>query len=302
MSNLPTTMTAIEISKYGPPECLKPTERPVPNPGPGEVLIRVVSAGVNRPDVMQRLGSYPPPPGASDIPGLEVAGTIVALGEGAEGWSISDKCCALVAGGGYAEYCTAPAATCMPIPKGFSLEAAASVVETAFTVWANVFMRGNLKDGETFLVHGGTSGIGTMAIQMARAFGARVFASAGSAKKCAVCEELGAERAINYREEDFVTVLKEAGRADVILDMVGGDYIQRNLDCLKIEGRSLPDCLPGHTDSREVQLLKNVDPAPDPHRFDTPSAHRRRKSYNRHRIAPTCLATAGNRRHQAGPP
>jgi len=237
MSNLPTTMTAIEISKYGPPECLKPTERPVPNPGPGEVLIRVVSAGVNRPDVMQRLGSYPPPPGASDIPGLEVAGTIVALGEGAEGWSISDKCCALVAGGGYAEYCTAPAATCMPIPKGFSLEAAASVVETAFTVWANVFMRGNLKDGETFLVHGGTSGIGTMAIQMARAFGARVFASAGSAKKCAVCEELGAERAINYREEDFVTVLKEAGRADVILDMVGGDYIQRNLDCLKIEGR-----------------------------------------------------------------
>jgi len=237
MSALPASMTAIEIEAFGPPEGLKPTTRPVPTPSDGEVLIRVSHAGVNRPDVQQRLGGYPPPPGASDIPGLEIAGTIVALGPNAGDWKVGDQTCALVSGGGYAEYCTAPAPQCLPIPKGYTLEQAASVVETSYTVWANVFMRGHLKSGETFLVHGGSSGIGTMAIQMAKAFGARVFATAGSAEKCRVCEDLGAERAINYREEDFVAVMKEAGRADVILDMVGGPYIQRNIDCLNIEGR-----------------------------------------------------------------
>lgn len=237
MSALPASMTAIEIEAFGPPEGLKPTTRPVPTPGDGEVLIRVSHAGVNRPDVQQRLGGYPPPPGASDIPGLEIAGTIVALGPNAGDWKVGDQACALVSGGGYAEYCTAPAAQCLPIPKGYTLEQAASVVETSYTVWANVFMRGHLKSGETFLVHGGSSGIGTMAIQMAKAFGARVFATAGSAEKCKVCEDLGAERAINYREEDFVAVMKDAGRADVILDMVGGPYIQWNIDCLNIEGR-----------------------------------------------------------------
>ncbi len=237
MTSLPDTMTAIEIEAFGPPEGLKPATRPVPLPGDGEVLIRVSHAGVNRPDVQQRLGGYPPPPGASDIPGLEIAGTIVALGPNAGDWKIGDEACALVSGGGYAEYCTAPAPQCLPIPKGYTLEEAASVVETSYTVWANVFMRGHLKAGEIFLVHGGSSGIGTMAIQMAKAFGARVFATAGSPEKCKVCEELGAERAINYREEDFVAVMKASGRADVILDMVGGSYTQRNVDSLNIEGR-----------------------------------------------------------------
>jgi NADPH2:quinone reductase len=237
MSALPASMTAIEIEAFGPPEGLKPTSRPVPTPGEGEVLIRVSHAGVNRPDVQQRLGGYPPPPGASDIPGLEIAGTIVALGPNAGDWKVGDEACALVSGGGYAEYCTAPAPQCLPVPKGYTLEQAASVVETSYTVWVNLFLRGHLKAGETVLVHGGSSGIGTMAIQMAKAFGARVFATAGSAEKCKVCEDLGAERAINYREEDFVAVMKEAGRADVILDMVGGPYIQRNLDCLNVEGR-----------------------------------------------------------------
>jgi len=237
MSALPASMTAIEIEAFGPPEGLKPTSRPVPTPGEGEVLIRVSHAGVNRPDVQQRLGGYPPPPGASDIPGLEIAGTIVALGPNAGDWKVGDEACALVSGGGYAEYCTAPAPQCLPVPKGYTLEQAASVVETSYTVWVNLFLRGHLKAGETVLVHGGSSGIGTMAIQMAKAFGARVFATAGSAEKCKVCEDLGAERAINYREEDFVAVMKEAGHADVILDMVGGPYIQRNLDCLNVEGR-----------------------------------------------------------------
>ena len=237
MSTLPSTMTAIEIEEFGPPEGLKPTSRPMPIPGDGEVLVRVSHAGVNRPDVQQRLGGYPPPPGASDIPGLEIAGTIVSVGADAGDWKVGDETCALVSGGGYAEYCTAPAPQCLPIPRGYTLEQAASVVETGYTVWANVFMRGHLKPGETFLVHGGSSGIGTMAIQMAKAFGARVFATAGSAEKCKVCQDLGAERAINYREEDFVEVMKASGRADVILDMVGGPYIQRNIDCLNVEGR-----------------------------------------------------------------
>lgn len=234
---IPQTMTAIEIEPFGPPEGLKPCERPVPSPAAGEVLIKVAYAGVNRPDVIQRLGNYAPPPGVTDIPGLEVSGEIVAVGEGVEDWSVGDKCCALAAGGGYAEYCTAPAPQCLPIPSGFSMEEAAAVPETYFTVWTNVFDRGHLKSGETILIHGGSSGIGTTAIQLAKAFDAKVYVTAGSADKCAACEALGADKAINYREEDFGAVMKEAGGADLVLDMVGGEYIEKNLDLLKVDGR-----------------------------------------------------------------
>jgi putative PIG3 family NAD(P)H quinone oxidoreductase len=240
MGPLPDSMTAIEITRPGPPEVLKATVRAVPRPAPGEVLIRVAAAGVNRPDVAQREGNYAPPPGVTDIPGLEVAGEIVAAAEGVERWRPGDRVTALVAGGGYAEYCAAPAPQCLPVPEGLDLVQAAALPETFFTVWSNVFERGALKAGESFLVHGGSSGIGTTAIQLARHFGARVFATAGSAEKCRVCEALGAERAINYREEDFVTVLKEltGGKGvDVILDMVGGDYIPRNVRSLAVDGR-----------------------------------------------------------------
>ena len=238
--SLPETMTAIEIREPGGPEVLVPARRPLPAPGDGEVLIKVAAAGVNRPDVLQRQGGYPPPPGASDIPGLEVAGTIVALGSNAGGLSLGDQVMALVTGGGYAEYCAAPTPQCLPIPKGLGLSEAAAMPETFFTVWSNVFDRGALKADESFLVHGGSSGIGTTAIQLARALGARVFATAGSAEKCAACAELGAERAINYRDEDFVEVVKEAtGGAglDLILDMVGGDYLQRNISAAAPDGR-----------------------------------------------------------------
>ncbi len=237
---IPATMTAIEIREPGGPEALVPTSRPLPEPGEGEVLVRLAAAGVNRPDVMQRQGGYPPPPGASDIPGLEIAGAVVALGPGVTELAIGDQVTALVTGGGYAEYCTAPVPQCLPIPDGLSLVEAACLPETFFTVWTNVFDRGGLQAGETFLVHGGSSGIGTTAIQMAKAFGARVFATAGSAEKCRACESLGAERAINYREEDFVQAVKEAtGKkgVDVILDMVGGDYVQRNISALAPDGR-----------------------------------------------------------------
>jgi len=237
----------VEITAPGPPEVLRPARRPVAPPGPGEVLIRVAAAGVNRPDVLQRQGHYPPPPGASDIPGLEVAGEVAAVGGGATEWRVGDAVCALVAGGGYAEYCLAPAPQCLPLPKGLGAVEAAGIPETFFTVWNNVFERGRLVSGETLLVHGGGSGIGTTAIQMARALGARVLATAGSAEKCAACLSLGAARAINYREEDFVAAVVAAteGRgADVILDMVGGDYIPRNLDCLALEGRLVLIALP----------------------------------------------------------
>ncbi|MHA1152326.1 MAG: NAD(P)H-quinone oxidoreductase [Alphaproteobacteria bacterium] len=237
---IPATMTAIEIRAPGGPEALTPTNRPVPEPGAGEVLVRLAAAGVNRPDVLQRQGGYPPPPGASDIPGLEIAGDVVALGPGVTELAIGDQVTALVTGGGYAEYCTAPVPQCLPIPEGLSLVEAACLPETFFTVWTNVFDRGRLRADEAFLVHGGSSGIGTTAIQMAKAFGARVFATAGSAEKCRACEELGAERAIDYRGEDFVQVVKEAtGRkgVDVILDMVGGDYVQRNISALAPDGR-----------------------------------------------------------------
>lgn len=231
------TMQAVEIARPGGPDVLTLTTRPRPEARAGEVLIRLAWAGVNRPDTLQRAGSYAPPPGASDLPGLEGAGEIVALGAGVGNWQVGDQVCALLPGGGYAEYVTTPAAHCLPIPAGMALREAACLPETFFTVWSNVFRRGALKGGERFLVHGGSSGIGTTAIQLARAFGARVFATAGSAEKCAVCERLGAERAINYREEDFVEVLHAEGGADLILDMVGGDYLPRNVRALADDGR-----------------------------------------------------------------
>ena len=233
-------MTVIEISEPGDPDVLRPAERPTPAPGSGEVLIKVAAAGVNRADLAQRLGKYPPPPGASDILGLEVAGTIEQIGPEVHDWRVGDRVCALVTGGGYAEYCVVPAPQCLPVPRGLDFPAAAAVPEAFFTVWTNVFERGRLKPGESVLIHGGSSGIGTTAIQLARAFGSRVFATAGSAEKCAACERLGAERAINYRDSDFVAAIREATGArgvDVILDMVGGEYVQRNIEALALEGR-----------------------------------------------------------------
>jgi putative PIG3 family NAD(P)H quinone oxidoreductase len=237
---LPDTMTVIAIDGSGAPEVLKPEQRPLPQPGAGEILIKVVAAGINRPDIMQRKGLYPPPPGAPDIPGLECAGTVAAVGPGAERFKPGDAVCALVAGGAYADYCLAPEPQVLPVPQGLSLVEAAALPETFFTVWTNVFDRGRLTAGESFLVHGGTSGIGTTAIQLAAAFGARVFATAGSAEKCKACLDLGADVAINYREEDFVTRVKEATDqrgVDLILDMIGGSYTPRNLDALAVEGR-----------------------------------------------------------------
>lgn len=230
-------MQAVEITQPGGPDVLQVTARPIPEPHPGEVVIRVAYAGVNRPDALQRAGKYAPPPTASDLPGLEASGEIVALGDGVSDWSLGDQVCALLPGGGYAEYVATPAAHCLPIPEGMDLRAAACLPETFFTVWSNVFQRGGLQAGERFLVHGGSSGIGTTAIQLAHHFGARVFATAGSADKCAACATLGAERVINYRDEDFVDVLKAEGGADLILDMVGGDYIVRNLKSLAMDGR-----------------------------------------------------------------
>ncbi len=237
---VPATMTAIAISKPGGPEVLVPEQRPVPRPSPGEVLLKVEAAGVNRPDVMQRRGLYPPPAGASDIPGLEIAGTVVALGEGASRFKIGDCLCALVSGGGYAEYCTAPEATCLPIPTGLSAPEAAALPETVFTVWSNVFERGGLKAGEWLLVHGGSSGIGTTAIQLAKAFGARVIVTAGSDEKCDACLKLGADVAVNYNTKDFVPEVKSAtaGKgANVILDIIGGPYIQKNYEAAAVDGR-----------------------------------------------------------------
>lgn len=234
---LPTTQTVVEITQHGEPDVLVPTSRPVPQPRYGEVLIKLAYAGVNRPDALQRAGLYNPPPGASDLPGLEGAGEVVAVGDGVTGIVLGDAVCALLPGGGYAEYATAPAAHCLPVPAGLSLKQAACLPETFFTVWSNVFMRGGLQAGERFLVHGGSSGIGTTAIQLAAAFGARVFATAGSDEKCAACRDLGAEVAINYRDADFVQVMRDHDRADLILDMVGGPYMQRNIKALANDGR-----------------------------------------------------------------
>jgi NADPH:quinone reductase len=231
---------AIEIGRPGGPDVLTPVERPDPWPAPGEVLIHVAAAGVNRPDVMQRKGLYPPPDGASDLPGLEVAGEIIALGEGVRDWQVGDRVCALVAGGGYASLCAAPAAQCLPIPRGMDFITAAAIPETFFTVWSNVFERGRLQAGESALFHGGSSGIGTTAIQIAAARGVRVFATAGSDDKCRACESLGAARAINYRTVDFVEAIREltGGRGvDLVLDIVGGSYVARNLSVLAMDGR-----------------------------------------------------------------
>ena len=240
MAKPPTEMTAIEIAEPGGPEVLRPARRPVPEPGLGEVLIEVAAAGVNRPDTMQRQGLYPPPPGASDIPGLEVSGRVVANGPGAHRYEVGAAVCALTHGGGYAEYCVAPETQTLPVPATLSTADAAGLPETCFTVWTNAFERARLRAGERLLVHGGSSGIGTTAIQIASALGARVFATAGSPEKCAACERLGAERAIDYRSEDFVSVVKEltgGEGVDVVLDMVGGSYVQRNLAALRPEGR-----------------------------------------------------------------
>ena len=237
---IPETMRVVEITEPGPPEALQIGTRPLPVPGAGEVSIRVAAAGVNRADTMQRKGNYPPPPGASDIPGLEVSGTVAGVGQEVSGLAVGDEVCALLTGGGYAEYCVAPAPQCLPLPAGVSLIEAAALPEAYATVWTNVLDRGRLQEGESLLVHGGSSGIGTVAIQLARLFGARIFATAGTPAKCATCVELGAERAIDYRAEDFAVVVREAtgGRGvDVILDMVGGAYLQRNLASLAVEGR-----------------------------------------------------------------
>ena len=233
-------MIEIAITEPGGPEVLKPQSAPVPKPGDGELLIKVAAAGINRPDVLQRMGSYPPPKGASPIPGLEVAGEVVETGKGTNRFKKGDQVCALVNGGGYAEYCLAPEVSAMKIPAGLGMVEAAAIPETFFTVWHNVFERGQLKAGEWLLVHGGSSGIGTTAIQLAKAFGANVIVTAGSEKKCAVCLELGARRAINYRKEDFVEIVREetgGAGADVILDMVGGDYIGRDFQAAAMDGR-----------------------------------------------------------------
>ena len=238
--SVPASMKAIEIVEPGGPEMLRPCTRPVPEPGEGEVLVRVAAAGVNFPDVAQRRGNYPPPPGASDLPGLELSGEIVALGPGVSGPAPGESVCALVSGGGYAEYCAVPVPQCLPVPDGLDMVQAAALPETFFTVWSNLFDGGRLRAGETVLIHGGSGGIGTTAIQIARAFGARVFATARTAEKCAFCEELGAERAINYSDEDFVAVVRELTEkrgVALILDMVGGDYLARNVRALAVEGR-----------------------------------------------------------------
>jgi len=230
-------MRAVEITEPGGPDVLKLCERPVPAPKAGQVILKVAYAGVNRPDALQRSGSYAPPPTASDLPGLEASGEIVALGEGVSGLSVGDKVCALLPGGGYAEYVATPAAHCLPVPDGMGMKEAACLPETYFTVWSNVFQRGGLKAGERFLIHGGSSGIGTTAIQLAREFGARVFVTVGNQEKAAACAALGAERTIIYKDEDFVDILRGEGGADLILDMVGGLYIPRNIRALADDGR-----------------------------------------------------------------
>ena len=240
MTSLPESMTAVAIREPGGPEVLVAEQRPVPRPGPGELLIRVAAAGVNRPDVLQRMGFYPPPPGASDLPGLEIAGTVVATGPGGDPEMLGQAVCALVAGGGYAEYCVAPAGSVLPVPAGFTMAEAAALPETIFTVWHNLFERGWIKEGETALVHGGTSGIGTTAIGLCKLFDIRIIVTCGSAEKCDAARALGADLAIDYSAEDYVEAVKAftgGAGVDVVLDMVGGDYVPRNLACLADDGR-----------------------------------------------------------------
>ena len=262
MAALPTQMTAIGIKAAGGPDMLVTEQRPVPTPGEGEILVKVAAAGVNRPDVMQRMGHYPPPPGAPDIPGLEIAGEVVALGANVKRWKIGDRVMALVVGGGYAEYCLAHESHALPV-AGLSMVEAAAIPETFFTVWHNAFERGGLKSGETLLVHGGSSGIGTAAIQLAKAFGAHVITTAGSAEKCEACRKLGADVAINYKTEDFVALTKAATGdkgAEVIMDMVGGDYIVRNYEAAAVEGRIVQIAFKGSpkatVDFRRIMLKR----------------------------------------------
>jgi NADPH2:quinone reductase len=263
MTSIPATMTAIGITSPGGPETLVPQERPVPQPGAGEILVKVIAAGVNRPDVAQRMGVYPPPPGVTDIPGLEVAGVVMACGPGGARWKEGDEVTALVSGGGYAQYCVAHETHALPVPGGLTAAEAAAIPETFFTVWHNVFERGGLKSGETLLVHGGSSGIGTVAIQLAKAFGAHVITTAGSAAKCDACRGLGADLAINYKTEDFVALTKSAtggAGAQVILDMVGGDYIERNYEAAAVEGRIVQIAFQGSprasVDFRRIMLKR----------------------------------------------
>jgi NADPH2:quinone reductase len=263
MTSIPATMTAIGIASPGGPEMLTAQERPVPHPGKGEILIKIVAAGVNRPDIAQRKGVYPPPPGVTDIPGLEVAGVVAACGPGVGRWKTGDEVTALVSGGGYAQYCVAHETHALPIPRGLTAAEAAAIPETFFTVWHNVFERGGLKTGETLLVHGGSSGIGTAAIQLAKAFGSRVVTTAGSAQKCDACRRLGADVAINYKTEDFVALTKSStggNGAEVILDMVGGDYIERNYEAAAVEGRIVQIAFQGspraNVDFRRIMLKR----------------------------------------------
>ena len=258
MPAIPETMTAIAITEPGGPDVLQPRELPVPAPGPGQLLVKVRAAGVNRPDISQRTGAYPPPKGASELPGLEIAGEVVATGADTQRFKAGDTICALTPGGGYAQYCITDEPAALPIPKGLSMTQAGALPETCFTVWHNVFERGALKSGEWLLVHGGSSGIGTTAIQMAVALGAKVLVTAGTAEKCAACEKLGAARAINYREEDFVEVtrqLTDGHGADVILDMVGGDYIERNFRAAATDGRIVQIAFLGGAKS-EVNFMR----------------------------------------------
>jgi len=262
MAALPTKMTAIGIKAAGGPDMLTPEQRPVPVPGDGEILVKVAAAGVNRPDVMQRMGLYPPPPGAPDIPGLEIAGEVAALGANVKRWKLGDRLMALVVGGGYAEYCIAHESHALPVSV-LSMVEAAAVPETFFTVWHNTFERGGLKSGETLLIHGGSSGIGTAAIQLAKAFGARVITTAGSKEKCDACRKLGADVAVNYKTEDFVTTTKAATGdkgAEVIVDMVGGDYIARNYEAAAVEGRIVQIAFQGSpkatVDFRRIMLKR----------------------------------------------
>ncbi len=248
MADLPEMMTAIEISSPGGPEVLKPCQRPMPTPAPGEVLLKVAYAGVNRPDVVQRKGLYPPPPGASDLPGLEVSGTVVAVGEGVDAGEIGSRLCALVSGGGYAEYCVAPFDQCLPVPAALSMAEAAALPETLFTVWHNVFERAYACDGETILIHGGTSGIGTMSIKLCKLFGLTVIVTCGSDDKCAAAVALGADHAINYSSADFVEEVKKitsAAGVHIVLDMVAGSYVPRNLQCLREDGRHVTIAVQG---------------------------------------------------------
>jgi NADPH2:quinone reductase len=263
MSTVPTHMTAIVIRSPGGPDMLVPQDRPVPVPGAHEMLVKVAAAGVNRPDVMQRKGLYPPPPGTTDIPGLEIAGEVVALGPGVERWKAGDRVMGLVVGGGYAQFCPVHESHALPVPPSRSLIEAAAIPETVFTVWHNVFERGALKAGETLLVHGGSSGIGTIAIQLAKAKGAHVITTAGTTEKCQACRDLGADIAINYKDEDFVAATKAATRrrgADVILDMVGGDYIERNYEAAAVEGRVVQIAFAGSpkatVDFRRIMLKR----------------------------------------------